>query len=103
MVTINGKEYIPKIDNVTVLQYASYLKVGISKLEPLLEDPTPAFLVGVVVFALRAENYNVSENDLWDEIRKRPAVLPELLQCIATSLQAYIPEEEQAKKKTVKK
>lgn len=101
MVIINGKEYAPKITNSVLFRYASHKKIGISKLITLLEDITPADLVGVFVFAQNLQGEQLTDELVWNELDSRIEVFEELANHLTSQLSPNLPEEK-VKKQTAK-
>lgn len=98
MVIINGKEFAPKISNSVLMRYASYIGVGVSKLITLLEDITPANLVGVFVFAARLEKLELTEDEVWEAIDDDMNLFSELANHLTNQLTTNIPDEGKKKK-----
>lgn len=92
MVTINNKQYDPKIKNSHLLRYASISGVGVTQLLTLLENITPAFLVGVFVFAANKEGIKITEDEIWDEYDRRQEVFNELAEHLNQNLIPQIEE-----------
>lgn len=99
MVIINGKELAPKITNSVLFRYASSKGVGVSKIITLLEDITPADLVGVFVFAAKLQKIEITEDEVWDEFDRRSDVFQELANHLTEQLVPVLPEQETKKKK----
>jgi hypothetical protein len=93
MVTINERAYSPKISNSVLFRYASYKKIGVSKLITLLEDITPADLVGVFVFAQNLEGEQLTDELVWKEVDNRIEVFEELANHLTSQLSPNLPEE----------
>lgn len=98
MVTIKGKDISPRITNSVLFRYASKKGVGVSKLITLLEDITPADLVGVFVFAANIEGTEITEQDIWDELDTRMDVFQEMANHLTEQLVPKLPEETTKKK-----
>lgn len=99
MVIINSKEIAPRITNSTLFRYASSKGIGVSKILTLLEDITPADLVGVFVFAAKVEGIEVTEDEIWNEFDNRSEVFQEIANHFSEQLTPNLPDEGAKKKK----
>ena len=102
MITLEGREYFPKITNSVLFKYAALKGMGVGKLVSLLGDITPDHLVGVFVFAINQQGGDITEQMIWDELDERIEIFSEMANCLTEQLTPNVPLSEQKKRITTK-
>jgi hypothetical protein len=102
MVTVNNKNYAPKISISVIGRYAASKKIGLSSLSTLLEDITLTDLVGVFVYACELSGDKLNEELVYNEIDERNEVLTELAEYLNQQLAPNQSVEEKNLKAKVK-